>query len=188
MTTRDRSSTLQAADQAPHSGGAMLIELSFDSGVLRLVAGPRNVTVGADVYTATGTLLTIDESQEAVDGVEGLNFSLSGLDPAVLPLVVSEPYKGRLVRMLEQRYDGDDAEVEEPQVEYVGRMTAMVSEEDAKSHRHTVSVQTEHFDADAGRSVNLRFSDSEQRRRFPDDRGAEYVTSMTERRLTRTKT
>lgn len=183
--TRDRSPTLQAADTARHAGRAMLLELNFDSGVLRLCMGPRNVTVGADVYTATGSLLTIDKSDEAADGTEGLNFSLSALDPAVMLLVESEPYRGRVVRLMEQRYDEDDQAVDDPQVEYVGRMTSMIPQEDPKSRTFTVSVQTEHFDVEANRSVNLRFSDAEQRRRFPDDRGAEYVTSMTERVLAR---
>lgn len=186
MSGRARSSTLQAADTARHAGVAMLLEAAFPGGTLRLALATRNVTDGADTYTATGSFLQMDASQEGADGTEGLTLSLSGLDPAVLALVVAEPYKGTVVRVLEQRYDADDQPVEGPTVEYIGRVVAMTSSESPQDRTHTVVMQTEHYDAEGRRSVNLRFSDAEQRRRYPADKGAEYVTSLTERVLVRT--
>lgn len=186
--SRDRTAPQIAADTARHSGHAILLELNFDSGVLRLCVGPRNVVVGADTYLATGTAMTVEEHIEGADGTEGLVFTLSGLAGGVFDLMADEPYKGRIVRMLELRYDADDQPVGDPTAEYIGRMVAMTSTEDPKDGRHTVTVQTEHFDADGDRPVNLRFSDGEQRRRYPDDKGAEYVTDMTDRVLRRTST
>lgn len=186
MSGRARSGTLQAADSAAHSGVAMLVEAAFAGGTLRLALASRDITDGADTYTATGAFLQLDASQESVDGTEGLTISLSGLDPAVFALVVSEPYKGVVVRILEQRFDADHQAVEAPTVEFPGRIVAMSSSENPRDRTHTVVMQLEHFDAESRRSVNLRFSDAEQRRRYPDDKGAEYVTSLTERVLVRT--
>lgn len=183
--SRGRTTPQRNADTARHAGVAILLELLFDSGTLRLCVGPYSVTIGADVYYATGTALSVEEHGEATDGTEGLQFGLSGLDPAVLPLVVNEPYKGRVLRMAELRFDANHQPVGDPQVEYVGRMVAMTSSEDPEQRTHTVVVQTEHYDAEGRRSVQLRFSDAEQRRRYPDDKGAEYVTSLTERVLSR---
>lgn len=183
--SRDRTAPQTTADTATHRGSAVLLELAFDSGTLRLCVGPWNVQVGADLYQATGAALRCEEHGEAADGTEGLQFTLSGLEAGIFDLVVSEPYRGRLLRMLEQRYDAADAQAGAASVEYIGRMVSLTSTETPGDRTHVVTVQTEQFDADARRSRNIRFGDAEQRRRYPDDKGAEYVASMVERVMTR---
>lgn len=183
--SRDRSAPIQAADTAGHAGVALLVELLFDSGALRLCFGQWDITAGGNVYTATGPLLSVQEHGEAAQGTEGLQISMTGLDSAVLTLMISEPYRGRLVRMAEQRFDASHVAVGDVTVEYIGRMTVMTSSEDPERRAHTVVVQTEHYDAEGRRSADVRFSDAEQRRRFPADKGAEYVSSLTERVLAR---
>ena len=64
-------------------------------------------------------------------------------------------------------------------------MVQLTSTENPADRTHTVTVQTEHFDAEGRRSRNLRFSDAEQRRRYPDDLGAEYAAALEERVMTR---
>ena len=183
--SRDRTSGQVAADVAAHSGAAVLIELGFDSGTLRLCVGPWSITVGADVYTHTGAALTVAPHGEAADGTEGLELTLSGLDAGIFDLLVTEPYQGRTMQLMEQRFDADDVAAGSPSVEFPGRMVALTSTEDPKSRTHTVTLTVEHYDADGQRPRNLRFSDAEQRRRYPGDLGAEYVASMVERVLTR---
>lgn len=183
--SRDRTAPQLAADLAPHSGYAVLLELLFDSGALRLCLGSWPIVVGADTYVATGPLVSIQEHSEAADGTDGLQVTMTGLDPAVVTLVVSEPYRGRLARVLEQRFDADHIAVGSPTVEFPGRMVSMTSSESPDDRTHTVVLQLEHFDAEARRAVDIRFSDAEQRRRYPSDKGAEYVTSLTERVLAR---
>lgn len=183
--SRGRTGTHTAADQAGHRGAAVLLELLFTSGTLRLAIAPWDVTSGGNLYTHTGALLTMQSHGEAADGTEGLEFTLTGLDVGIFDLVVAEPYQRRLVRVLEQRYDANDDEADVATVEYIGRMVAMTSTEEVASRTWTVSVQTEGFDAEARRSRNLRFSDAEQRRRYADDLGAEYVASLVERVMTR---
>jgi hypothetical protein len=183
--SRNRSAPLKAADTARNSGWAVLLDMAFASGTLRLCVGPWNLSHDSNTYFVSRSMLKVERHDESVDGLEGLSFSMSGLDPAVFALVATEPYRGVVVRMLEQRFDADHALVEVPKVEYVGRIVAMSSTENAKNRTHTVTVQTEHYDAQARRSVNLRFSDAEQKRRYPGDKGAEYVTILTERVLQR---
>ena len=183
--SRDRTAPQIAADTGAHAGGVPLLELNFTSGVLRFAAGPTDVTVGADNYLTQGPLLEIEDHTESADGTEGMTFTLSGLAGGVFNILAAEPYKGKLVRLLELRYDANHAAVDPPSVEWIGLMTAMNSVEDPESRRHTVTLQAEHYEADADRATNLRFSDAEQRRRYPDDKGAEYVTAMTDRVLRR---
>lgn len=178
--TRGRTLAQTTADTAAHAGSVALLELLFDSGALRLALGPWSIVVDGNTYIPTGPLLSVDANTESADGTEGLSFTMSGLASGVFDLVVSEPYSGRLVRLLEQRYDAADQPVGTATVEYIGRMKLMTSTEEPESGKHTVTVQTEQFDADGRRPRPLRYSDAEQRRRYPLDKGAEYATAMTE--------
>lgn len=178
--TRGRSPALKAADTARSAGRAVLLELQFVSGTLRLYAGPHDLTIGDDTWFATGHVLTVDKHGEAADGTEGLQFSLSGLAPGISDLVVTEPYQRRLVRMGEQRYDANHQLVEQPTWEFIGRMVGMYGEENPADRTYTVTVQAEHYANDARRPVHLRFSDAEQKRRHPADKGCEYATAMVE--------
>ena len=183
--TRNRTTPQTTADTASHKGAAVLLELLFTSGTLRLALAPWDVTSGGNLYTHTGAALTIDAHGEAADGTEGLQFTLTGLDAGIFDLVVTEPYQRRLVRVLEQRFAADDTAVGDATVEYIGRMVSLASAEDVSSRSWTVTVQTEQYDAEARRARNLRYSDAEQRRRYPGDLGAEYVASLVERVMSR---
>lgn len=183
--SRDRTAPQIAADVASHRGAAVLLELLFDSGTLRLAIAPWNVTVGADTYQHTGAAMSVEAHTEAADGTEGLRLALTGLDAGIFDLVVSEPYQRRLMRLLEQRFDADDEPADEASVEFIGRMIGMQSSEHPQDRTHTVTIEVEHFDAEARRPRNIRFSDAEQRRRYSDDKGAEYVAAMVERVMNR---
>lgn len=183
--TRGRTAPQLAADVAGHAGGAVLIEMLFDSGTLRLTTSPWPVVVGGNTYTATGLALSIGESQEAAGGAEGAEFTMTGLDSGVFDLVVAEPYNGRVVRLLQARFDANDQPVEDPAVWYVGRMRAMTSTEVPGERKHTVQIQTEHYDAELSVPRVVLFSDAEQRRRYPADTGLQYVAALVDRTISR---
>lgn len=183
--TRGRSGAQITADKAPASGAAALVELTFDSGVLRLAVAHWPVVVGADTYTATGGALSVKQHDEAVDAVQGVDIALAGIDAGIKALVFAEPYQGRLVRLLEQRYDDAQAQVGSAHAYYIGRIRAMTCTEDPKNHSVTVTVNTEHFDAEYEEATDLRNTDAEQRRRYPTDLGCEYLASLVDRVIQR---
>jgi len=183
--TRGRSGAQITADKAASSGAAILIELLFDSGALRLVVGQWNIVVGADTYFATGGGLSVDPFSENANGLEGSQMSLAGLDAGIKALVFAEPYHGRIARMLEQRYDGDGVAVGAPSVEFVGRMRAMNTSENPQDRKHTVTVQCEHFDADFEEPSDLRNTEAEQKRRYPTDLSCEHLASLVDRVIVR---
>lgn len=183
--SRGRTSTQTTADTANHRGAAVLLELLFDSGTLRLCIGPYSITSGGNLYQHTGAALAVEPHGETADGTEGLQFTMTALPAGIFDLVVDEPYQRRLVRMLEQRFNADDTPADVASVEYIGRMVKLTSQEDPKSRTWTVQVQTEQFDAEGRRARNIRFSDAEQQRRYPGDLGAEFAASLEERVMTR---
>lgn len=183
--SRGRTGTQTTADTASHRGAAVLLELLFTSGTLRLCIGPWSITSGGNLYTHTGAAMTVEPHGEAADGTEGLMFTLTALEAGIFDLVVTEPYQRRLVRLLEQRFNADDTPADVASVEYIGRMVSLTSVENPQDRTWTVQVQTEQFDAEGRRSRNIRFSDAEQRSRYPADLGAEYAASLEERVMTR---
>lgn len=183
--SRERSAPLQTADVAAHKGSGYLIELAFDSGTLRLALAQWNVVVGADTYLATGAGLELRGLTESADGVEGFEVALSRLDSGIFALMDSEPYNGRIARILLQRYDHADAAVSTAQVMEIGRMKRMASTEERGSGKHTVALACEHYDAEFEREQVLRFTDADQRRRYPADVGAEYLAQLQDRVIAR---
>ena len=185
--TRGRSGALVTADTAASRGTAALVDFAFDSGTLRLSFARWNIVIGADTYYASGGGLAVSPWEEAADGQEGFQISLDGLDPAIFGLMVDEPYQGRIVRLLEQRYDADQATVGAPVVQSIGRIKSMSCDESVDAGSRLVTARCEQFDVDFNRPTELRFTDAEQRRRYQTDLGFEYVTSLVERVLVRTK-
>ncbi len=183
--TRGRTPAQVAADMAGHQGGVLLLEFYFDSGLLPLAVGGSSITVGATTYQATGAALLVRDVDEAADGVEGAEFVMSGIDPAIFTLAVNEPYRDRLARMLELRYDASHQPVGDPVVQYVGRMKRLSSDENPADRTHTITLTTEHYDAVATRPVQILFSHAEQQRRFPGDLGLEYVAALVDRTIAR---
>ena len=180
--SRGLSASELAAVTAPNRAVAPLIEALFDSGPLRLTLAPWDLTIGADTYIAAGPLLGVREARESTGSVEGLEVSLTGLDPVVLTIATQEPYRGRILRLMKGIFNVDtNTLVATPRAWFVGRMKSMVITE--SSGTCTIRVIAEHFEAALGRAAPLRLNDSDQQRFFPGDLGCEYVESMTEKNI-----
>lgn len=183
--SRGRTTPQKTADTGSSAGHAILVELNFDSGVLRLAISPKDVVVGADTYTAVGAAFAMSNLRESADGFEGFELSLDGLDSAIESLMAGEPYRGRIVRVLEQRYDAANAPVGNASVEAIGRMRAMGLTEGAGKCR--VWLQAEHFDAEFDQPMLIRFTDADQQRRYAGDLGGEYLAALQDRVVTRSR-
>jgi hypothetical protein len=175
------SGQLTAAAQS-HRVNVALVEMLFDSGTLRLAMGPWPVTVGADTYVATGAALRIDPLTEKDGGLEGLRFSMSGADPAIMDLATVEDYRGRIVRFLKARLNATShAIIDSPTVEWIGRMRDMPINETNGSCQ--IDLLAEHYDIALSRPAPRRWNDSDQQRDFPGDKACEYASTMTEKFL-----
>jgi hypothetical protein len=156
--------------------------MHFDSGTLRLAIAPWDIVSGGNTYTHTGPLLTIGQAKESAGSNEGLDFSMSGLDPIIFTLATQEPYQGRVVRLLKAFIDADtNALIDTPKAQFNGRMRNMVISE--KNDSCTVIVTAEHYDVDLRNASPMRYNDADQQRLFPGDLGCAHVESMAEKQL-----
>lgn len=171
-----------SAVTASHRAIAPCIEALFDSGPLRLTLAPWDLTFGGNTFVAAGPLLSVREARESTGSMEGLEFSLTGLDPAILTIATQEPCRGRIVRLMKGIFNtADNTLIAAPRTWFPGRLKSMVVTE-SKSVC-SVTVVAEHFEVALGRAAPLRLNDADQKRLFPGDRGCEWVEAMTERNI-----
>ena len=185
--TRGRTSPQKAADTAAHAGRAALVEMLFDSGALRIAIAPFNIPVGADTYVSTTLAFEMSLLSEAEAGFDGMQLKLSGVDSAIQAVMASEPYRGRTVRVLEQRFDADDALVGTAQTQWIGRIRAMGQRTLTTEAKSEIWLQGEHFDAEFAQPQVIRITDADQQRRYPGDLGGEYLASLQDRVLARNR-
>jgi hypothetical protein len=166
----------------PHVAVVPLLEMIFDSGTLRLALNSFDIVSGGNTYVATGPVLSVQKVSESASSIEGVQFTMSGLDPAIIALATQEPYQGRIARLLKAYVDPSTNQViGNPLAFFPGRMRSMsISETNSKA---AVTLTVEHFDAEFDRPWPLRFSNTDQQRLFPGDRGCEYAEQMTEKSL-----
>jgi hypothetical protein len=177
MTTRGLTAPEQSAASARNSLSVQMIEVLFDSGALRLCLGRSEIIAGLFTFYPAKSL-ALDVSAESSDSLEGFKFSLTGLDMAILAIAAAEPYFRRPVLVYEQWVDANYAAVAAPRLEWIGRLTSLVIEEQGRVA--TVAGTAEHWDADDDRVRISYYNDATQRRLYPTDEGLSLVEQMTE--------
>lgn len=176
MSGRGLTTTELDAATAPSRIVTQLIEILFDSGPLRLAMGGIDITSDGVTWYAVGKVLQLSEARESSGSTEGLTAQMSGLDPSIVTLAASEPYRGRIVRIYEAFLDDSWQLIAPPRVEWLGRLAAMATEE--QGGQVVVTVSVEHYEAELRRPRTRRYSAADQHRRYPTDEGCDLLESM----------
>ena len=129
-------------------------------------------------YFGVGTLLNISSVEETTEiEAKGASISMSGIPSYFLALALTEPYQGRECRI----YFG----VVNSPIDYVeifaGELDQMTVLEEAESC--TISVTAENVLIKLERPVVRRFTDQDQKSRYPTDRGLEFVAGLQNKEL-----
>lgn len=167
-----------------------LAELHFTSGVQRLTTAPRNVTAGGYSWMGLGVFAGVSDIGESADsGAEQIELSLSLVDTAMLAATLGnvEGYRGRRVRLHQLWLDAAFQPVGTPTLRWAGYMEPIKVEREAPSLIGDVEASgrivmpcSRSGMARARHAQGLRLTNAQQRARFPDDRGLEYVRSLIE--------
>jgi hypothetical protein len=103
---------------------------------------------------------------------KGATISVSGIPSAFLSLALQEPYQGRECRIYFGMTDSPSNYVEV----FSGELDQMNIEENGDTA--VVSVTAENVLVKLERPVVRRFTNEDQKSRFPDDKGLEFVASL----------
>jgi hypothetical protein len=154
------------------------VDIDFSSGSLYVWSGLGNIVIGTKTYLGVGTLLNISSVEETTEiDAKGATITMSGIPSDFLSLALTEPYQGRECRI----YFGMTSDPEDYVEVFAGELDQMnISEEDSAA---TISVTVENVLIKLERPVVRRFTNEDQKSRFPDDRGLEYVASLQDKEV-----
>jgi hypothetical protein len=157
-----------------------LLEFHFDSGTLYLACLCWDLPVGATTYTRAP--LQFAPVRESASSTEGMQFTMNGLDPAILAIAVNEPWQGRTVRVLKAYLQKDSNQlIGTPKTFFLGRLRNFAGTEDNGSAN--MAAFAEHYDAELQHANPVRFTDADQQRLFPGDRGCEFAALNSDKQI-----
>jgi hypothetical protein len=178
------------------------VELDLDSAPVYLWTGYGELTLNGKTYLGAGQLLNISSVSETTEmEAKGATLTMSGIPSSFLSLALQEPYQGRDCRiffavvvnqqvLLESgglilTEDGGIIVSEFSGINitevFSGELDQMNIEEEVDTA--TISVTAENVLIKLERPVVRRFTNEDQKSRFPSDRGLEYVAALQDKEI-----
>lgn len=168
---------------------AWLVRFAFTTEPMFLWCGDGLLeTADGQVWMGLGQLGDIGGIEQAVNGeAPQASFTLSGIDAQIMRLARDEfepEVKGRIVTVYIQFFGVADAEdpenqrvLDTPYPVWSGRLLTPSFSFDQEGER-SVTVTAESLFSLRSRPQYAMYTDSDQKRRFPGDRGFEFVSSL----------
>lgn len=158
------------------------VSLDFPSGVVRFNGSPASIFIGGAEFLGVGGLgaiTVIDESSELRS--YDLSISLSGIPRDSIALALTQAYQGRRGTVWEVPLDPTSYQpIADPILFFRGRMDQLdVSIGDSAA----VAVKLLNRLGDWERPKLVRYTDQDQKRLHPGDRGFEFVNATTEKEI-----
>lgn len=149
--------------------------LDFEGGAQRLTSADRTMTWAGEDWLGVGGLGSIGGIEETSElQVNGVELSLSGINPDLVPVALTEPYQGRPCRIwlgfLAETY----TLIADPMLIFAGRLDQMSIE---LGEVAAIRVTAKSRLADWERPRIQRYTDASQRMLWSNDRGLEGVTA-----------
>lgn len=175
---RDFTTAYRNAIEAPNVNPAVFYEGKFRTGYVRLWTGIGPKDMDGKTFDGAGDFLSFSEIEETADiTANGIVVGLSGPQDANVALALNEGQRRLPGSIWLALMDDDNELIEAPRLMFTGKMDSMVlDDQDVASP--TIRVSYEHELIDLERPRLLRYTDEEQKRLFPDDRGLEFIESL----------
>lgn len=158
-----------------------LIELDFTGGTVYLTTWPVDVTIGAQVYTGVGALMSVSEIKESEDGAtQRLQIALSQVNSSYLSLGLGNvsAYQGRGARIYLALTDANLVLQGSPVLRFSGFMDKVsIKRQDANVGSVIMECATGGYDVRKTPS-GLRMNDVQHQSRHPGELGFQYVQTL----------
>jgi len=158
---------------------ATFVKLDLDSGPWRTWSGAGEINVGAEVYTGTGSLISIELPPETADlTANPLRGVVSGVPLDLVALALDEDYGGRVITILQGFFTAEGQLVGTPDVWTRGRLDVMELDEGKDTASLIITAETKL--RDLRRPMTLLYTPEDQESLFPgvNDRFFEYVPTI----------
>lgn len=171
---------------------AILLETSFDSGTNRTWTGHDDLVIDIDddntdeTFHPVGEFMQVDSIAEADEiRAEGIQVTLQA---------VPTDHTDRLDDALDEAFQGDPAKmwlafiniedesvIGDPLLMFDGRMDTMTIQENPESLTATLTIESVLRDLKKPR--NRRYTPQDQKERFPNDKGLDFIPQMKNKQL-----
>jgi len=159
---------------------AALVEMDLTE-TLYLNTSSLDLTIDGNTYTGAGELGQIDAIQETSGELPQLGFTLSGVDPSLIALALTENVQGKAVRVKLAIFDPDTGELADTQQRYAGWLDVMSIIDSRESA--TIKVTSESALLDLLKPVGLYYSNADQQALHPGDLAFQFVNDQVEQRI-----
>jgi len=179
------------------------VDINFQSGPLYFWTGYGDLDLDGKTYLGAGGLVNLSSVEETTEiEAKGAVITMTGIPSSFLSLALSEPYQGRECKIyfglwIKDSYittEATDTITSENLFEFVsgndtkylaeifsGELDQMnISEEGNTS---TIAVTSENVLIKLERPVVRRFTNEDQKSRFPSDRGLEFVAGLQDKEV-----
>lgn len=181
-TARDINATLLAALDDPLIRPVIMCRLDLDSGTVAWHSGFGSLTYDAVTYTGTGVLGEVSALKESGDlSPTSMTMTVSGLDPAILSLVLSELTVNRPAYILLTALDEAGAMIGTPMELFRGRLTGGIPIELGNTAAVKLTVASRL--ADWERKIDIRYNDATQQAMYPGDLGLQYMEQVVDKEI-----
>lgn len=176
------SAALQNAITQPVFQVLHLVRIHFDSGTVAWHSGFRDIAYDGLIYRGIGILGSVSPIREA-QGIKasGITLTISGIKSEVIALMLSEPYLGRPV-YYHQAFVDESLTVD-PNKTLLMFRGSVDSIDGALGQSSSFTIEVKSRLADWERPRKLRYTDAEQNKLHPGDKGMEFVAQLSQRRL-----
>lgn len=153
-----------------------LFEAEFASGYVRAWSGYGDLSWSGETWTGAGTLLGVSEISETSDGsANGLSVTMTGIPSELISLALGDIKQGSSGKVW-MGFLNSGSIVSDPVLLFEGRLDVPVIDEDGSSSSITISYESRLIDLDRVRET--RYTDEEQKKMYPGDKGCEFVASL----------
>ena len=178
--------TIDAALLAGLAAGTVrriyLVRLDFDGGTIGWNSGFRDISFGGVNYLGLGEITSLSAVKESA-GVtaSGLTVGISGIKSEVISLMLSEPHINRPAYVYYTLLDEEDRQLTgNPILLFRGTMDSIDCEQGASA---SFSVSLKSRLADWERARTVRYTDAEQQKMHPGDKGFEFVGQLEQSKI-----
>lgn len=173
MSTRDVTTPVLNALDDSVVEPFFAIDIDFDTAPVYIWNGYGNLTIGSKTYLGAGELLSLSEVQETTEmEARGASISMTGIPSQYISAALSQPYHGRACRIYFGIVGSPGTYVEVFSGE-LDQMNILESNDSA-----TIQITAENVLIRLERPVVRRFTDQDQKLRYPGDLGLEFVASL----------
>jgi hypothetical protein len=153
------------------------LELSFDSGTVRLWSGYGNRIIDGQSYLGAGQMLNIDAADETTDlAAKSMNISLNGISSDIISIALNEPYQRRPARVLFGVTD-----VDEFMLLFSGSMNQMTIEDSGETSTINLSLDSRLIELE--RSKTKRYTEESHQADHPNDTFFSFVTDLADKTI-----